>query len=345
MPGKHRSGSIPLNDRLDLKTAARKRAAYLERCWMKTPQIVYIAGYGRSGSTVLDMLLSSVPDTLGLGELSHFLPAVGLDERLPDGRQSAWRQFWGNVRAGFVARMGGRAACRQCGAVQLTFERFGGLFHTLWRAPGAQAAQYRQCQRRLIEAIAEAKSCRFIVDSSKTAWQAAWRPLALQRIAGLEVKVIHLVRDGRGVIWSQMRGSNRQLEAGSAGAAQSLATLRSVVGWTWANGVVPIQKLWLPPRSVIRVRYEDLVNQPQRELSRISAFLGIDLSTVAHQLSRGRPFPGVLQYTGNRVRHSGIDRLREDDAWKRCLPRNRRLFYWLSCFAMHYLFCKRPSYP
>jgi hypothetical protein len=294
---------------------------------------------------VLDILLSGVPGILGLGEMAKFLLSLGRDESLPEGRKTAWRLFWSNVTAAFVDEMGGPHDCRQCGADQLVFERFGGFFNTLFKRPGARAARYRQCQRSLIRAIAEEKACRFIVDSSKTAWLAAWRPLALQRIAGLEVKVIHLVRDGRGIIWSQMRGSNRRLEAGAANPAYPLATFRSIAGWAWANLVVPIQKCWLPPQTVMRVRYEDLVNHPERELTRIGDFLAVDLSSVADNLSRGESFEGALQFTGNRVRHTGVQRLTEDDEWKRRLPCTRRLWYWAFCFTLHHLFCKRPSYP
>lgn len=34
-------------------------------------EVFYIAGYGRSGSTVLDMLLGMHPAILGMGELTH----------------------------------------------------------------------------------------------------------------------------------------------------------------------------------------------------------------------------------------------------------------------------------
>ena len=36
-----------------------------------SPTVLYIAGYGRSGSTVLDMLLGTHPRIIGGGELTH----------------------------------------------------------------------------------------------------------------------------------------------------------------------------------------------------------------------------------------------------------------------------------
>ena len=33
-------------------------------------KIIYVTGYGRSGSTLLDMMLGSDPDTFGAGEMS-----------------------------------------------------------------------------------------------------------------------------------------------------------------------------------------------------------------------------------------------------------------------------------
>jgi hypothetical protein len=179
-----------------------------------------------------------------------------------------------------------------------------------------------------------------VVDSSKTARHAAGRPFALVRLAGVEVRVIQLVRDGRGVLWSQLRGSNANLEKGANDPRLAWAVPRTLFNWTLANLVCWVQSRVLPPGSVLRVRYEDLVAAPEKELVRIGVFVGIDLSPVIERLKHGEPVPPGVQFAGNRLRLRGISQIRDDTEWQKRLPRLSRIAYWIFCWPWHLMFCR-----
>ena len=71
----------------------------------------------------------------------------------------------------------------------------------------AEREFYAEVWRTIIEAISRVSGRYVIVDSSKTTRGCARRVQVLSELCGFRVKVIHLVRDPRAVMWSVLRGS------------------------------------------------------------------------------------------------------------------------------------------
>jgi len=309
----------------------------------RLPRVVYVAGYGRSGSTLLDILLGNAAHTAGCGELWGFFKAC---ESPSAGSAMAMPEIWQQVCSDFHARLAKPTVGMEVSAARGRFEKLTALPRLLAGLAGQDMQPlYRRSQRALLAAIRQASDCEVIVDSSKTTRHCAGRPLALATLAGIEVRVIHLVRDGRGVLWSQLRGSNAKLEAGAADPRLAWAVPRTLFSWTMANLACWLQSRALPAGSVLRVRYEDLVAAPARELRRIGAFAGIDPEPVIAQLQRGEAVPPGMQFAGNRLRLRGISQVREDTEWQRRLPRAPRLAYWFFCWPWHLMFCRPVSSP
>ena len=75
---------------------------------------------------------------------------------------------------------------------------------------------YRACQARLFDQVVSHVGKPIVVDSSKSAWKAAGRFLALCRLAGQDVYVVHLVRNGLATMESlTVTGSDRALKGTS----------------------------------------------------------------------------------------------------------------------------------
>jgi hypothetical protein len=164
-----------------------------------------------------------------------------------------------------------------------------------------------------------------LVDSSKTAWDNALRPFSLVR-AGLDLKMIHLVRDGRAPMWSYLsKGSNRKIEQTGSGRVL-LPGLRSAFGWHLANRAAErfVERF---PDAGIRVRYEDLMTEPRVTLERIGEFLQLDLTEQITALQAGDPLPRTHQVAGNRMRGAETVRLEPDLGWKQRLPDRYRLLF------------------
>lgn len=218
------------------------------------PTVIYIGGYGRSGSTLLDILIGAHVDVEGVGELVNIYNEWGVVISNDDEHGCYWRR----VKELYDEKVG----CLDTTTVAeviFSVEWIGGLFHHFSRGHKKTIfTDYSITQRALFSSIAQTSCKPIVLDSSKTAWRNAWRPLALNR-AGLEIKVIHLIRDGRGVIWSFLRGDNVKMEKGESDIRLRLPVVRAILGWSIANVCVSFQRMLLPKGSVLKVRYEDLV--------------------------------------------------------------------------------------
>lgn len=252
-------------------------------------RVVYIAGYGRSGSTLLDMILGWHEAVVGCGELSFVFNEVLRGGTCTCGEALLACPLWGPVlervrKSGFTWKEAAVVTRR----VERLFSRH--------RDPGA----YRRLWEELIAALREQSGTSVVVDSSKSARSTVRRARVLSRYSPQSFKVIHLVKDPANVMQSVHRGYNRTLATGVEGNTRR-AVLRSVLGWIVANCLVDYS--WGRSRQGrLLLRYEDLVGDPPATLRRIGAFIGCDLSGVATRLERGETIPAGHAIGGNRMR-------------------------------------------
>ena len=184
--------------------------------------------------------------------------------------------------------------------------------------------------RDLFDRVSKAapRSVLYLVDSSKTGYATACRPLALVSIAGLDVRVVHLVRDGRACIWSILRAVRRHLGELPVGSV-FLLVLRSSAAWGFANLAAHLFGI-LHPRAYHRLRYEDLVRNPDEVLSALGFFLGVDLAQEAKALKAKQGVPHTHQIAGNSGMRSKAQLfLKEDVEWKTKAPAWQSALFWL----------------
>ena len=300
------------------------------------PRVVYIAGYGRSGSTLLDTLLGNHPTICGVGELYDLLRGWQQNERCACGEplrecgfwarsmgqlQSAWPdldlamldQVTKRIEYGLLVARPTPAARIQDQSLYGRFWR--GLMIALWRTSG----------------------CGIILDSSKTSRACSHRISALRNFGNLDVQVIHLVRNPRAVIYSSaIRGSNIALKAGVQRRPYS-GVLRPLFGWALANQSVHLIAARNSGLPVYRVRYEDLAREPARVLLALGTFLDVDMVPITRAIAEGKDFSAAHGVSGNRMRHAGAIQIREDVEWRQKLPAYAN---WLAALlwplAQHY---------
>jgi hypothetical protein len=169
-----------------------------------TIRVLYIAGSGRSGSTILDRILGQLDGWFSVGEL------VNLWERgLIAGRKCGCGvpvpqcPLWTAVLSrAFGAPVGVDA--RRMALLGRQRVRPGSL-PPLLAARGRTAApdgdEYRATLARLYRAVHDHTGCRVIVDSSKSPVYAE----LLATLPGADVSVVHLVRDPRASAYSWLR--------------------------------------------------------------------------------------------------------------------------------------------
>lgn len=246
------------------------------------PRVVYITSLGHSGSTLLDLLLSSHSRMLGLGEVKllssrprelHYRK-VSLDERTCDCGHRPRRScpFWADVE---------RILRRDAGLGLDDLE--------LEVGPDDRFAAHHLAFYR---AATEASGARFLVDSSMSRARLA-RLLALP---GLDVRPIHLRRDPRGLAWSHIK--------------RGRPWRKSLRRWLVYERNVPAL---LEGRDALTIDYETLATRPEAVLREITAWLGLefepgqlDWTQHTHHL-----------FGGNPIRRRRDKEIRLDDAWRR----------------------------
>ncbi len=171
--------------------------------------------------------------------------------------------------------------------------------------------EYRSVIVRLYKSIAEVAKAVFVVDSSKHPARAT----LLASADKLDVYLVHLVRDCRGVAWSWKRNRIRPEIRATETLMDRHGTTRCIGHWLGYNRM--IRSLRQKVSKYLVVRYEDLVTAPTVELERIMHWLGVtgvDLSFIQKdEVNLGRDHT----IAGNPMRfQSGHLRVKMDDEWK-----------------------------
>jgi len=257
---------------------------------MAVEKLVYIAGYGRSGSTILDILLSQPDEHVGAGELTFLFEACDRGETCSCGDPIGQCGLWGEALDGLgfgpddVRRA--RDVTRQMEARPMR-ER--------------EAAAYEHLWKRTLDATGGIADATCVVDSSKTSRRKWRRPILLNRLNSVDVRIIHLVRDPRSVMRSIEKGSNKKLE-GREDIRIGGGAYRGLASWTFANSLVETHLGALHDVDRLVVRYEDLAADPVSTLERVEAFADLDLDDTVRRLEEDKGLQPGHGVRGNRLR-------------------------------------------
>jgi hypothetical protein len=259
------------------------------------PVVVYIAGYGRSGSTLLDILLGSHPRVQSLGEVGAAWDLLGsADAECSCAAALAQCRRWSAILAPLLGEDDPRRLARLCAE----FEGWTGLMRQ--RARPAGAGEYAELQRRLLVGAVAGTGRDIVVDSSKTAYRFARRPWALHALAGIDLRLIHLVRDPAQVVAACAGGQNSRLRRGDH-RVRPLAGVVALAGWNFANVLALWNRQRLPPEAYLRVHYEDLADRPQAVIAAIGDFLNLDVAPLLSALAGSATFHADHLIGGNRL--------------------------------------------
>ncbi len=288
--------------------------------------IAYIGGSPRSGSTVLAHLTAQVLDGVVVGELKDIWYRGPLEnQRCSCGQLFRACDFWVDVgRRAF----GGwdTLPLQRLAALQRRIDRFRTLplllapELTRRRDPAfhGELCAYRETLTALYRAVLASSGRSFVVESSKHPAQA----FVLSASDALEPKVIHLVRDSRGVAWSFQKQVVRPEVADGRLMPQAVP---AKAAWQWMLNNLPFHLLWTRGVPQLTIRYESYTREPLRALEEIGHLLGrpnAPRSAAELQID----FATEHSLGGNPVRFSdrSLD-LRIDEEWRSAMRRPDRL--------------------
>jgi hypothetical protein len=243
--------------------------AGIPACW------VYVAGVGRSGSTLLSVLLARATGAINCGELCLLWARLDEGARCECGAELRSCEVWSAVHAQVAAAMGPDFAevARGLTARPSTVAKL------VRRSPGPEQVALRVATEQAVEQVTGAA---LVVDASKRGFvlrTALARPRPLV--------VVHLVRDPRGVAYSSKQA--KALPAASGLTLPARAVWRSAALWSVTNA--RIESLAPPGRAparvtAVQVTYEDLAADPEAVVARVIAAM------PAEALAPAGPGPG-----------------------------------------------------
>jgi hypothetical protein len=288
------------------------------------PTVLYIAGAGRSGSTLVELLLSRLDAACATGELRHVF-GVGYrrNQLCACGREFHSCPFWREVTTIAFGPADPPAVDGLEAAMQREVRRR--RLPSLLRRRKSETA-LAPALEQLYGAVAIASGGAVVVDSSKSPLYA----LYLAQVAGLDVRMLHVVRDSRGVAHSWQRRKEWRGNPGDPDAVMRTHPVRSSAQrWVEANLLAAAASRRVAASA--RVRYEDLCRDPD---VLCDALIEIGLPRLADDLRGCSPdaAPRSHSVMGNPIRFEREKVVIKPDVdWQgEMSPRDRRLVTMLT---------------
>jgi hypothetical protein len=304
-------GSIQVVDSAAVSAASgRREAAALTASHAQRIPLVYIQSATHSGSTLLALQLARHPEVCTVGELSGTRYRARPGYRCSCGEELPQCSFWQKVSAAMARRGFSYSATTaetdirnapSPWARRLLKPLHRGALLELVRdagvllCPGGRShiRHHQQLKAALVESVVECTGKPVLVDSSKSGVQLKYH----LRNARLDMKVIWLVRDGRGAALSLMRNAR-------------LAMHEAAYQWRRSNQEAAAIVRRLDRRQWMQVRYEALCAEPDRTLRRLWQFIGVAPDSPESS--------SAVQYhvLGHRMRLAGSGKIQLDEKWR-----------------------------
>lgn len=294
------------------------------------PGCVYIAGTGRNGSTLLGILLSQDARVFFAGELTHIWKRGFQQNQLCScGQPFLNCEFWravakdcfGNDCDAKVSEI------RRVGEGISSFQNLPKLI--LGRAHQANLVQqYCRVYSNLLASIARVSGCQTIIDSSKYPTD-----LAALIQGHVPLRVIHLIRDCRAVVYSWRTSKRRPEIHWKEEDMPHYGPVQTAMAWRTFNSL--LERLGREKAETYRMlRYEDLVTDSAKHFRELSQWIGIE--TPMEERSTGSCNHSV---SGNPCRfQSGPLRVAGDERWRGGISRSERFVVRVCCGSMQHRF-------
>ncbi len=235
-------------------------------------KLLYVGGHGRSGSTLLDRVVGQIPGFTSVGELRYMWQrGVAEDQRCGCGSRFLQCEFW--MAVGDEAFGGwSRLDVQQVLHLQRAVDRYPliPLIVAPWTVPAfrRRLERYSEYLLSVVAAIHRVSGSRVVIDSSMSPSHA----FLLRGIAGVDLRMVHLVRDSRGVAHSWTKRVRRPEIVETDAYMPTYSPLNSGARWMAYNALFELLGRLGVPR--LAVRYEEFLKDPRRQTIYIARHVG-----------------------------------------------------------------------
>ena len=284
------------------------------------PRVLYICGWGRSGTTIVDRVIGEAPGFVSIGELRSLWDADPAAQLCGCGEFVAECRLWGPILTAMSAVSG-----YTVGSVRELRDGTARSRHLLRLRRSAMgngrglppaATRYGDILTGMYSAVRAATKSAIVVDSSKHPAEA----LLLAARPDVDLTVLHLVRDPRGAAYSWSRRSGRAAGTPEGASPPQRGVLSSSAWWTVWNLVAEKMIRPLLGSRYLSLRYEDVMASPRDQLGAVVQRLGISAGDLPFSGSNEVVLGPNHMVAGNPNRMAtGFVRLELDTEWKSAL--------------------------
>lgn len=258
---------------------------------VKNRKIYVISGAGRSGSTLLTVILDNHQDTIAVGELINYISNGIFNDEYCSCKSNVRKcEFWQKVKAKWDdTRL---LDLKEYNRIQRAVTKNRGTLLLIRNmiSPSQEFKTYIEDTKSLYNAIFEMSGKSIIIDSSKP----AQRILVLRK-CDIPFSVLHLTRRFSLVLNSNKKSFKKDLKAGLEKDMHPQKTSYVLMTWVLNNILVVLFSLGI---QRIRVRYENIIQNLKQEINKI---VNEDAKFQEKLNDRG-PFSSNHIVAGNRIR-------------------------------------------
>ena len=258
---------------------------------------------------MLATLLNSHPKIKCLGEMHQFLEHVIDDKKCSCSEPVSKCSYWRDI----VEKLDtNKSALKDLQKEVSALEKHKNILKYLFTSPHVE--EYDDIQVKIFSKIHQSDT-KVLVDSSKY----IARYLLIKNNKAFKVKGIYLVRDVRGVVHSfgkKVQTSRRPISA---------------IFYYLAINLFGQIVCWLH-KDVLKVRYEDLVEEPDVVMNVVIDHLVENQDIQKFTMQEQFETPHLIG--GNRMKHKKTIKVQSDLNWKSKIPRYKQVIYYLLAFPV-----------
>jgi len=275
----------------------------------KSIRVLYIMGYGRSGSTVIESMLNSHPNVIACGELEYLLER-GLDDSqsCSCGQSIMDCNLWKKAAGLYKKKIEKHPDWRK---VKRREERLMSVVRSFFSKK--QSEVYASVESDLFyDIVNEHKELHIVIDSSKS----PGRALALKR-NGVDVRVLFLVRDSRAVTYSWAKKVKRPEIQAAESFMPRYPYWRSAIYWMLYNmiSLVVVKKYF--SESYVIQKYENIFLDPGGFITKLEKLTGEKFGSIKPKLLGEVDIPfDAHTISGNPVRFAKNIKFSKDSRWE-----------------------------
>lgn len=274
-------------------------------------KIIYIMGHSRSGSTLLNTMLGITPNTMAASEIDAILIAgVTGNEYCSCGQRFNDCEFWAPVGESISKEM------------TLPIGEFlaNARFLQNWRSlifkrrlseNCAKLEEYLRINDLLYSLIFKRSEADTVIDASKSPMR-YWH---LRNLEGYNFCLIHIVRDPRGVCWSQLRSFKKDLASGVQKDVKGVSYFKTIKS-LYVNALLSEKLKRLHPEKSITINYDELAKSSAESLKSIESSFNFDTQELMDKIANDVPLTQFHIAAGNRLRMNNNIVLRHDESWR-----------------------------